>query len=565
MIMSSDSQRSFRSRVAGFLYIGAIVPLLVSGCSGFNHGWTTREYTSRMVSVAEPYGLRRLHIEADFDPTIAKYISDRGMPSHLYVFDIKNVALIYVSRDEAVMFHRAPSGVRSTYSTAKPIPDDLLKRLPAAVQTAITSSRSADSSSEIMKKRAVSDLARMPSSPFPCDPGYQSVDGYIVALTDWVERAGLRRGDKVINVRTRTSITVERSGNHMEVAFPCRDDSARWKAFKRLYESAARGDWDECETASMELSRVGPRGTLHEKGYRYECARLSALSRGRPWNDSRAGLLLYELARARLEEAAYVPGQVDRVRGVTLTTVEQLRKGGALSLATDLESKLASATQVPGTGPSGGGTTAPEESRTASHGTGFAVSPDGLILTAWHVIDGAKNVIVACPGRKPLSAAITQVSRNLDLATVTVPISGLSYLSFADVRIRPGDTVFTIGFPVPDILGREPKYTDGAISALSGPGGEASFLQISVPVQPGNSGGPLVDNAGRVVGVVTASAAIAPFLRSTGTLPQNVNWAVKAEYAKPLLNSTISVPNARTRADAVDLVKRATCLIETFK
>jgi len=56
-------------------------------------------------------------------------------------------------------------------------------------------------------------------------------------------------------------------------------------------------------------------------------------------------------------------------------------------------------------------------------------------------------------------------------------------------------TSFTIGFPAPEILGAESKFTDGSMSALSGPGGEASF-QVAVPLQPGNTGGPLVDNAG---------------------------------------------------------------------
>ena len=76
-------------------------------------------------------------------------------------------------------------------------------------------------------------------------------------------------------------------------------------------------------------------------------------------------------------------------------------------------------------------------------------------------------------------------------------------------------TSFTIGFPAPEILGAESKFTDGSISARSGPGGEASFLQVAVHLQPGNTGGPLVDNAGHVVGIVTSSAAVVPFLAVT--------------------------------------------------
>ena len=76
----------------------------------------------------------------------------------------------------------------------------------------------------------------------------------------------------------------------------------------------------------------------------------------------------------------------------------------------------------------------------------------------------------------------------------------------------------TMGYSVVDILGAsEPRFTDGAVSALSGAGGgEDNFVQISVPVQPGNSGGPLINEAGQVVGVIAAGAALEPFLKATG-------------------------------------------------
>jgi len=94
--------------------------------------------------------------------------------------------------------------------------------------------------------------------------------------------------------------------------------------------------------------------------------------------------------------------------------------------------------------------------------------------------------------------------------------------------------VFTVGYPVTDILGEELKFTDGVISSLSGVGDDAAFVQITVPLQPGNSGGPLVNNAGEVVGVVTSTAAVANFVRTVGTLPQNINWAANpCPYSPP--------------------------------
>jgi len=119
--------------------------------------------------------------------------------------------------------------------------------------------------------------------------------------------------------------------------------------------------------------------------------------------------------------------------------------------------------------------------------------------------------------------------------------------------------VFTIEFPATALLGTEPKYTEGAIGALSGLGGDASYLQISVPIQAGNSGGALATETGEVVGIVLATASALPFLRGTGNLPQNINWAIKA----PMALSLFEQPGRSTsdRRPAIERVTRATCLV----
>jgi S1-C subfamily serine protease len=140
------------------------------------------------------------------------------------------------------------------------------------------------------------------------------------------------------------------------------------------------------------------------------------------------------------------------------------------------------------------------------------------------------------------------------------------YLELAPARsVRPGDPVFTVGFPMIGLLGPEPKFTDGSVSALSGLRGEASLVQITVPVQPGNSGGPLLNNLGQVVGIVTSSAAIPSFLEKAGTLPQNVNWAVKSEYARPLYESVPGEGPSGGRAVAIDRAMKATCMVEASR
>lgn len=199
-------------------------------------------------------------------------------------------------------------------------------------------------------------------------------------------------------------------------------------------------------------------------------------------------------------------------------------------------------------------------------GTGFVVKPDGVLLTASHILQDAQTITVTCPDQAPQSAIPEKTSRIDDLAVIQIPLSGLPYLSLAEAgSLRVGDPVFTIGFPVADLLGPDPKFTDGSVSALSGRGGEATLMQVTVPIQPGNSGGPVLTYDGEVVGVVTSSAAVRAFLAVTGTVPQNLNWAVKAEYALPLFEQPPAQPRADSRRAAIDRGLRATCMIEAHR
>ena len=207
-----------------------------------------------------------------------------------------------------------------------------------------------------------------------------------------------------------------------------------------------------------------------------------------------------------------------------------------------------------------------ESPRTSSisAGTCFAVAPDGLILTAYHLIKDANTITVTFETGEELTAVPEQVSANNDLALLRIPRPTSVYLSLSPFQNpKLGEPVFTLGFPAPSVLGAEPKFTEGTVSALSGPGNESTFLQVSVPVQPGNSGGPLVNHRGEVVGVITATAAILPFLQRTGSLPQNVNFAVKAGYASLLFTPPAVLPPATDRDDAIRRVRGALCTVKS--
>lgn len=206
----------------------------------------------------------------------------------------------------------------------------------------------------------------------------------------------------------------------------------------------------------------------------------------------------------------------------------------------------------------------PEYKRTtkSSSGTGFAVSSKGHIVTSYHVIKEAKTIKVYLTEEAFVSATVLHRDPMNDLAVLKIEKSTPNFLQLAPMRsVKMGDRVFTVGFPVRSVLGREAKYTEGVVSSLSGPKGASSFLQITVPVQPGNSGGPLVNEAGKVVGVITSSAAILPFIQETGTLPQNVNWAVKADYLRPLIELP-KIGESQARRDLITYIKEATFYVE---
>jgi len=199
-------------------------------------------------------------------------------------------------------------------------------------------------------------------------------------------------------------------------------------------------------------------------------------------------------------------------------------------------------------------------------GTCFAVSAEGLILTAHHVVENAISIHVIFEGGERMNAELVGASPASDLALLKVGSPTKRFLTLAPSRsARLGQRVFTVGYPATQILGSEPKYSEGTISGLSGYRGEATLLQVSVPVQPGNSGGALLNESGEVLGVITSGAAAMGFFRATGSLPQNVNWAVKSELASALFDQPVVPSELQSRDQAIALAREATCLIVVEK
>ncbi len=201
---------------------------------------------------------------------------------------------------------------------------------------------------------------------------------------------------------------------------------------------------------------------------------------------------------------------------------------------------------------------------TQKTGTGFAISPNGHIVTAFHIVQGASKIEVQFKEGKRVSATLLRHSRSNDVAILKIEDSTPSFLTLGNIKnVKQGEKVFTMGYPVAGLLGEQAKYSEGTISSLTGIGGEGSLLQITVPVQPGSSGGPLVNENGEVVGVITSSAAVTTFFAVTGTLPQNINWAIKVSYIK-LLYEQDELNQLKTASiDNITHVCNSVCLIRT--
>jgi S1-C subfamily serine protease len=197
-----------------------------------------------------------------------------------------------------------------------------------------------------------------------------------------------------------------------------------------------------------------------------------------------------------------------------------------------------------------------------SSGTAFAVKNVNTLVTAYHVVDGADTLNVVCHSGGSGQASIIKIDPSNDIALLKIDFPTKSFLSVDDIELKVGQKVFTLGYPVPEILGANVKYSEGVVSSLSGLRGAASLLQITTPIQPGNSGGPLLNEHGNLVGIVTSTAAVTSFMRYTGTLPQSVNWSVKSGYIKPLLSDITSIPQKHFD-DPIEHAQESLCMVTT--
>jgi S1-C subfamily serine protease len=194
--------------------------------------------------------------------------------------------------------------------------------------------------------------------------------------------------------------------------------------------------------------------------------------------------------------------------------------------------------------------TKPSKSGAVS-GTGFAVSTKGHVVTNNHVVRHCIGDIHGnLTGEPAMSMRVVSTDEINDLALLQ---ARASFKELARIRTTPmhsGDPVVAIGFPLHGLLTTDFTVTTGIVNSLSGILNDTRFLQISAEVQPGNSGGPLLDTSGNLVGVVSEKLNALRFAKLTGDLPQNINFAIKTGALRDFLdNSVVSYQTAEPRAE----------------
>jgi S1-C subfamily serine protease len=214
--------------------------------------------------------------------------------------------------------------------------------------------------------------------------------------------------------------------------------------------------------------------------------------------------------------------------------------GGASQLAQELSEQLSSMGHPDTKG----------DWENASVGTGWPIAA-GYVVTNDHVVGDSENIVLVDPAGNEIVAKVVARNAKQDLALLSVldPSQLPPALQLASQLAKLGTSVFTIGFPRIDLLGKTPKLTAGLVSSINGMADDTSRYQLSLPIQPGNSGGPLINMHGEVVGVITSMLGTVDASGNSTPL-SNISYAVKVNALQQLLST---VPKSEPRTNLIAL------------
>lgn len=171
-------------------------------------------------------------------------------------------------------------------------------------------------------------------------------------------------------------------------------------------------------------------------------------------------------------------------------------------------------------------------------GTAFVVTLDGVLLTNAHVAENCRELSVRQLDGTISAGSLLAADATNDLALIKIAAQTPVVAQLrGSPDIRQGDNVIAVGFPLHDFLSAGMTLTTGTVSALAGAKNDSRKLQVSAPIQPGNSGGPLLDQSGNVVAVVSSSLSTVAMATATGAIPENINFAIKASVARAFMEA----------------------------
>lgn len=264
---------------------------------------------------------------------------------------------------------------------------------------------------------------------------------------------------------------------------------------------------------------------------------------------------------AGVPAVAQKPPPLDKPKPSPAATRKPPPLGGQLDPAT-----LAKPAPLPADPDAGDGTL-------VSSGSGFVAAP-GRLLTNNHVVEDCRRMVARNAAGESAPAQVLATDRPRDLAILAVRDGFAPPLAFRDgPTVARGEGVVTYGFPLSGLLSSGPTLTTGNVSALSRLHDDPRDFEISAPVQPGNSGGPLLDMGGNVIGIVVAKLnATRVAAMNDGDIPQNVNFAVKGTEVLAFLReqgvrprTVVSGALTRSAAEVGETANVSTVFLRCYK
>jgi S1-C subfamily serine protease len=172
----------------------------------------------------------------------------------------------------------------------------------------------------------------------------------------------------------------------------------------------------------------------------------------------------------------------------------------------------------------------------AASGSGFAVTSDGYVITNYHVIKGCTDVYIHDKGESILSTIVT-FDPNNDIALLKGNFKPKSFYPLSRESTKLLTEVYVAGHPFGRDISTAVKVTRGIVSSLTGVANNFSNLQIDASLQPGNSGGPIMNDKGNVIGVAVAKLDLDTIVEDYGVVPENVNFGIKSNVVINIMES----------------------------